>query len=199
MATTILLVRHAAHPLLGKVLCGRMAGVELDGAGRDQAARLGTRIAVRKPDALFTSSLSRARDTAQAIADASGLVVQPCEALDEIDFGDWTGARFDDLEGDPRWVRWNGERAKSCPPGGEPMQQAQSRVVAGIHQMKTSYPHGTVVAVSHADIIKAALLWCIGLTLDAHMRFDIDPASSSALVLWDGGGRLMWMNEGVTA
>ncbi|HEY0421567.1 MAG TPA: histidine phosphatase family protein, partial [Acetobacteraceae bacterium] len=134
-----------------------------------------------------------------AIAQATSLAAQPCDALSEIDFGAWTGARFADLAGDPAWSRWNAARAEACPPGGESMQQAQARVVAGIQRMQADHPHGTVVAVSHADVIKAALLWCLGLTLDAHARFDIDPASTSAIALWPGGGKILWMNQGVTA
>jgi broad specificity phosphatase PhoE len=199
MATTVVLVRHAAHPLLGKVLCGRMRGVELDEAGRSQALRLGTYLATLRPTALLTSPISRARDTAAAIAKATGLAAQPCDALNEVDFGVWTGARFADLADDPAWSHWNIARANACPPRGEPMQQAQARVVTGIQQMQADYPHSTVVAVSHADIIKAALLWCLGLTLDAYTRFDIDPASTSAIALWEGGGKILWMNQGVTA
>jgi probable phosphoglycerate mutase len=199
MATTILLVRHATHPLLGKVLCGRMSDVELDQAGRSQARQLGAHLASLRPAALLTSPISRAWDTAVAIAEATGLAAQPCEALNEIDFGDWTGAGFADLAGDPAWSRWNAARAEACPPGGESMRQAQARVVAGIQQMRADHPHGTVVAVSHADVIKAALLWCLDLTLDAHTRIDIDPTSISAIALWEGGGKILHMNQGVTA
>jgi probable phosphoglycerate mutase len=199
MATTIVLVRHAAHPLLGKVLCGRMPGVELDEVGRSQAVRLGADLAALRPAALLTSPIGRARDTAAAIGKASGLAAQPCDALNEIDFGDWTGAGFAALADDPGWARWNIARAEACPPGGEPMREAQARVVAGIQRMQADHPHGTVLVVSHADIIKAVLLWCLGLTLDAHARFDIDPASTSAIVLWEGGGKILWMNRGVTA
>jgi broad specificity phosphatase PhoE len=199
VATTILLVRHAAHPLLGKVLCGRMPGVALDEAGRRQAARLGAHLASLRPAALHTSPIERAMETAGAIAEVSGLPVQACEALTEIDFGAWTGAGFAGLDGDPAWVRWNAARAVASPPNGEPMHRAQARVVAGLQRMRGAQPDGIVIAVSHADIIKAALLWCLGLTLDAHARFDIDPASISAVALWEGGGKVLWMNQGVTA
>ena len=125
--------------------------------------------------------------------------MQPSESLNDIDFGTWTGARFSDLADDPDWSDWNESRATNCPPGGESMQQAQARAVAFIQSLRTSHPRGTIVAVSHADIIKSVLLWCLELTLDAHVRFDIDPASTSAIVLWDGGGKILWMNQGVTA
>lgn len=187
------------HPLVGRVLCGRMPGVRLDEAGRQQALRLAARLARGPAAALYTSPLERARETASAIAEACRLPCSPCEALNELDFGDWTGAAFGSLEGDPAWSRWNQARAESCPPGGESMRQAQARVLVGIRRFHSRHPDGTVIAVSHADIIKAALMWCLGLSLDAHQRFDIDPASISGMVLWDGGGKVLWMNERVTA
>jgi probable phosphoglycerate mutase len=199
VATTILLARHAAHPLLGKVLCGRMPGVKLDAVGRSQAVRLAARLVAAQADALLSSPIGRAVDTAAVIADATGLTAQPCDAFNEIDFGAWTGARFAALADDPAWSRWNAARAEACPPGGEPMSHAQARAVAGVQQIQATHPQGTVIAVSHADIIKAVLLWCLGLPLDAHMRFDIDPASISAIALWENGGKVLWMNQGVTA
>lgn len=199
MATTILLVRHAAHPLLGRQLCGRMPGVALDAAGRDQASRLATQLAGLRPEALYTSPMERAHDTAAAIAAPTGLAPQLCDALNEIDFGSWTGMGFDALADDPAWARWNTVRADGCPPGGETMCAAQARAVAGMLRIKAEHPEGLAVIVSHADIIKAILLWCLGLSLDAILRFDIDPASTSAIALWEGGGKILWMNQGVTA
>ncbi|MDO9712335.1 histidine phosphatase family protein [Paracraurococcus lichenis] len=199
MAASILLVRHATHPLVGKVLCGRAPGVSLGAAGRDQAARLGAALAGRHPAAICTSPVERARDTADAIAAACRVPASLDDALDEIDFGDWTGQSFDRLAGDPAWARWNAARGEACPPGGESMHQAQARAVAGIQRLRTAHPDGTVVAVSHADVIKAVLMWCLGLPLDRYHAFDIDPASVSTLLLWDGGGKVVRMNEGIAA
>ncbi|MCB4824141.1 histidine phosphatase family protein [Roseicella aerolata] len=197
MAMTVLLVRHAAHPLVGRVLCGRMPGVRLDEGGRRSAAQLGPRLRREAPVALHASPQDRCLETAAAIGQACGLDPRPDDALDEIDFGAWTGAAFERLADDPAWAGWNARRAESCPPGGESMRQAQLRAVAGLQHLRARHPGGVVVAVSHADVIKAMLMWCLGLTLDAHQAFDIDPASVSALRLWDGGGKVLWMNEKV--
>jgi len=56
-----------------------------------------------------------------------------------------------------------------------------------------------VVLVSHADVIKAALLYHLGLPLDAHARFDVDPASISTLAVGDWGAKVIRLNEVVTA
>jgi probable phosphomutase (TIGR03848 family) len=197
MAAAILLVRHATHPLVGRVLCGRMPGVQLDAAGRDQAARLGTRLSQLTPAAIYTSPQERCRETAAAIGQACGLAPHCDAALDEIEFGDWTGLGFDRLAENPGWARWNAERSDARPPGGESMREVQSRATAGLERLRREQPDAMLVAVSHADVIKAVLMDCLGLTLDAYARFDVDPASVSAVVLWDGGGKVLRMNEGV--
>jgi broad specificity phosphatase PhoE len=117
--------------------------------------------------------------------------------MDEIDFGEWRGRSFAELDADPRWAAWNAQRGTARPPGGEAMHEAQSRVLRWIGTLAETHGEGTVVAVSHADVIKAAVLAHLGLGLDAHHRLEVAPASLSALSLWPGGGRLLFLNETV--
>lgn len=199
MATTLFLARHAAHALVGRVLCGRMPGVHLGEAGRREAAALARRLARERPAALFSSPQPRALETAEAIARETGLVPETCAALDEIAFGAWTGRGFDELAGDPRWRRWNEARAAERPPGGETMGEAQARMLAWMEGLRARHPEGAVAAVSHADVIKAALAGVLGLSLDAHARFEIGTAGISAVALWPGGAKLLSMNEAIAA
>src|SRR5689334_10155956 len=93
--TTVLLVRHGATPTTGKLLPGRAPGLHLADKGVEQAQRAGARIAeLSKVDALFTSPLERARETAAPIAAAVGLKAKVDKGLLECDFGDWTGAEL---------------------------------------------------------------------------------------------------------
>ncbi len=197
MATTIFLVRHAAHDRVDRVLCGRMPGVGLGDTGRWQAEALAEWFAGKAPaavDAVWTSPLDRARETAQPIADRLGLLALDSDALREIDFGDWTGRAFDELRDDPRWRRWNEARTGERPPGGETMAEAQSRAMAEVERAREEHPGRGVVLVSHGDVIKAILAGVLGLPLDAHARFEVSPASISVLAVWRGGGRVLRMN-----
>ena len=189
--TLLLLARHAAHATVNRVLCGRSPGVHLGDAGRHQAARLAGRLRRDAPAALYASPQPRARETAEAL----GLPVRVEPALDEIDFGAWAGRPFAELEADPAWRRWNEQRATARPPGGEAMHEAQSRVLRWTATLPALHPGETVVAVSHADVIKAAVMAHLGLPLDAHWRLDIAPASLSGIELWEGGGRVRFVNE----
>ena len=201
MAATIFLVRHAAHDRVDRVLCGRMPGVGLGEAGRRQAEALARRFADAAVDAVWTSPLDRARETAEPIAGRLGLPVRTSDGLAEIDFGAWTGLPFDALRDDPRWRRWNEARGSERPPPGESMGEsmgeAQARASIEVERARAEHPDGRVVLISHGDVIKAVLAGVLGLPLDAHARFEISPASVSALAMWEGGGKVLSMNESI--
>jgi probable phosphoglycerate mutase len=199
VAATVFLVRHAAHDRVDRVLCGRMPGVGLGDAGRRQAEALARRFAAAGGglDAVWTSPLQRARETAEPIAARLGLLARASDALCEIDFGAWTGQAFDALRDDPRWRRWNEARGGERPPGGESMAEAQARAMAEVERARAGHPDGRVALVSHGDVIKAVLAGVLGLSLDAHARFEISPGSVSALAVWDGGGKVLRMNESI--
>lgn len=172
-----------------------MPGVHLGEVGREQARRLARRFANENVASVQTSPLERARETAEPIAAATGAAVAVNEGILEIEFGEWTGRTFETLGGDARWAAWNGARAVNRPPGGEAMLEVQARVIAALEALRAAYPDRTLVVVSHADVIKAALLYHLGLPVDAYGRFDIDPASVSTLAVGDWGSRLIRMNE----
>jgi probable phosphoglycerate mutase len=85
------------------------------------------------------------------------------------------------------------------PPGGESMLQAQGRIVQALEDLRHANPDQRVILVSHSDVIKAALLFHLGLPIEAYQRFDIEPASISTLVVGDWGSRLIRLNEVIAA
>ena len=179
--TTVFLVRHASHDLLGRVLAGRMAGVRLSSQGRDEARRVGQRLAREPLAAVHSSPVDRAWETAEGIAAPHGIAVTPAEALNEIDFGAWTGAEFVALEADPRWSTWNAERSRARPPGGESMLEAQLRATRHLLAICEQYRDTALAFVTHQDIIKAVLAHLLGLSLDSLHRFEVSPASVSTV------------------
>src|SRR5919109_2748782 len=158
MTTTFFLVRHAAHDNVESLLAGRMSGIELGAVGRAQAARLARRMQYEQFGAIYASPRERSQMTAEAIADVSGISpVRTDEDLDEIDFGDWSGKTFAELEDDPHWRLWNSDRSRASTPTGETMLHVQERVTGCMERLRPSHPEGAVVLVSHADVIKAAV------------------------------------------
>lgn len=197
---TILLVRHASHADVGTVLSGRTAGGGLTGSGREQAAVLSRVLAgilAASPLAIVhTSPAQRARETADAIAAPHrDLAVTPVAALDEIDFGAWAGRSFTDLSGDPQWQRWNMARAVAETPGGESMAAVQERAWRHIERMARAHGGAAIVMVSHCDLIRAVVARVLGLSLDAILRFAVDPASITRVAVGRWGAELQSLNE----
>ncbi len=195
MTTTFFLVRHAAHALLGRVLAGRSPGVHIDEAGRIQAEQVARRLADERISVIEAGPQPRTRETAAPIAARVGLPVGIELALDEVDVGEWTGRTFHELEADPRWRTWNKARGSAGAPGGETMGEVQARIVCHLDRVRGKHPEGRVVMVSHGDVIKAAIVFYLGLTLDALSRFEISPAGLSTLVIGDWGSKIITLNE----
>ena len=193
--TTFLLVRHGAHGRLGRHLDGRRPGVHLSDEGRGQAQSLAGRLARRlagRVTAVQSSPLERARETAEPIAAALGLPVTLDPGLVEIDLGDWSGRSFEELQ---PLEAWNSARSTARTPAGDTMRAAQARILDRIDALRIAAPEGTYVLVSHADPIKAALVYALGLSLDDLPRFEVSPASLSRIVIEPWGTRVTLLNE----
>jgi broad specificity phosphatase PhoE len=192
----ILLIRHAAHSDLGNVLSGRTPGIPLSEAGGAQAATVAEHLLTGPLDALHASPVQRAQETAHAIAARRpGLPVETADALEELDFGEWSGRDFAELAADPAWQSWNSARARAIVPNGETMGEAQERAWSHIERSAAAAPGKTIAMVSHCDIIRAVIARVLGLSLDHILRFDIAPASISRLVVGPWGARVLSINE----
>ena len=197
MSACIHLVRHCTTNDVGRVLTGRRAGVPLSAEGRAHATRVAQDIVARDSvAAIYTSPRQRTRETAEVIADRLGLTVEVAEALDEVDFGDWSGRSFAELDGDAEWRHWNAARSRARAPGGETMGEAVARVVAFVGSVAASRPAGPVMCVTHCDIIRGVIAHHLGLDLDRLLRFEVDPGSVSTIVVGDWGGKVTMVNRG---
>lgn len=196
MTTTLYLLRHAAHDRVGHYLAGRAPGIHLGPDGLAQATRLGARMAREQLDGLFASPRERAQETAAAVArERGGMPVETSEALDEVDFGPWSGATFEELNKRDDWRRWNELRSMAETPVGETMLDVQRRAVGFVRQLTTRQKEARVALVSHADVIKTIVGHVLGIPIDAWQRFDIAPASITTLVVGDWGAKLLTLNE----
>ena len=189
---TIHLLRHAEHGLLGATLAGRMPGVALSEAGRAQAAILATRYAGSDIRAVLTSPVQRAVETAPPVAAALGLSPVNEPAIEEIDFGRWSGQDFEALARESGWAAWNTARSLASTPGGEGMLAAQARAVGALLALR--HGGGTVLAVSHSDVIKAVLAYVLGMPLDLLHRLEIAPASRSIVTIGGDFARVEAVN-----
>ncbi|ADX72909.1 fructose-2,6-bisphosphatase [Pseudarthrobacter phenanthrenivorans Sphe3] len=184
--TLLLLVRHGQTPTTGKVLPGRAAGLHLSEQGQSQAREVAERLAGLAVDAVYSSPLERALETAAPVAARTGIGVKEDPGLLECDFGEWTGAALADLSGLPQWRTVQHTPSSFRFPGGESFTQMQARMVDALDELRAAHPGAVVVCFSHADPIKAAVAHALGTHLDLFQRIVISPASVSAISYADG-------------
>jgi probable phosphoglycerate mutase len=192
----VLLVRHGQTPTTGTTLPGRAKGLHLSEKGREQAQRAADRIAaLDKVAAVYASPLERTRETAAPIAAARGLRTVSDRGLLECDFGDWTGEKLSKLNKLPEWSTVQRYPSGFRFPGGESFTEMQTRICSTLDRLVARHPGETIVAVSHADPIKAALAQALGTHLDLFQRIVVSPCSISAVLFGAGGPAVLAANS----
>jgi probable phosphoglycerate mutase len=180
--TVVLLVRHGLTPTTGVKLPGRARGLHLSDEGRRQAEVAAERIAkISKVVAIYSSPLERARETAGIIAKSRNMAVRIERGLLEVDIGKWTGLAIKDAVSRPEWKAVQQHPSGFRFPGGESFTEMQARITGAIARIVARHPGKIIVAVSHADPIKAVVAHAIGTPLDLFQRVMIGTASISAL------------------
>lgn len=193
----MLLVRHGTTPTTGKLLPGQAAGLHLSEKGREQAEAVARRIEAltKAPSAVYASPLERTRETAAPIARALGVRVRNAPGLVEVDVGDWTEVPLARLVRNRHWAgvhRWpSGFRF----PGGESLAEMSVRAMQGVLELVAQHPGESIVAVSHADPIKAIVAAAAGVPLDLMQRLVVSPCSVSAVMFGAGGPLVLTVNS----
>jgi broad specificity phosphatase PhoE len=158
------------------------------------AAKRGARREARRIAAVYSSPLERARETAAPIAAAVGSDVRVDEGLLELDVGTWTGLELKAATKRPEWATIQRYPSGFAFPDGESFLAMQARVVATLDRLRTAHPGETIVAVSHADPIRAAVAHAMGTHLDLFQRVVISPCSLTAIAYGDGGPMVLTVN-----
>ena len=193
--TVFHLLRHGEHVLRGRVLAGRTPGVGLSARGRAEIAAVADRLAGEQITALCSSPLQRARESAEILAERLVLPIAYREDVVELDFGEWTGLTADEIRKDERWQVWSNCRSIAAIPGGESWRQVQDRVVHALFDLQRLHPDQGLVIVSHGDVIRAALLFALGMPLDFYSRIEVGLASLSTIRLDLSEIRVLALNE----
>jgi probable phosphomutase (TIGR03848 family) len=204
--TLVLMVRHGKTPTTGSVLPGRAGGLHLADEGHAQASAVAERLAAlheagrAKEDgkgitAVYASPMERTRETAAPIAKAVGARVRQRPGLIECDFGEWTGRKLADLYKLPEWKTVQRHPAGFRFPKGESFSEMQTRMVDTVNALVTQHPGETIVAVSHADTIKAAVAQALGTPLDLFQRIVVGQCSVSAVLYGSSGPTVLSVNH----
>lgn len=196
----ILLIRHAENEYLEKGrLAGRQPGVNLNEKGLQQSQVVAEKLKDTLIQALYSSPLERAQETAAPIAAALGLEVIIREGLTEIDYGEWQGRTIKSLARLKLWRMIQHRPSLFRFPGGESFSEAQHRITQEIDEICTIHdPKHIIACVSHADPIKLAVAYYVGMPLDSFQRLVIGRASISALSIHQGNSQLITLNYSPT-
>jgi probable phosphoglycerate mutase len=194
--TLVLLVRHGQTPTTGAKLPGRAPGLHLSDKGRAQAEAAAARIAgLESVAAVYASPLERTRETAAPIAKALGIRTVTDKGLLECDFGAWTGGSLARLRKKPEWRKVQRYPSGFRFPDGESFVEMQTRITSTLERLSAHHPGQAIVAVSHADPIKAAIAHALGVHLDLFQRIVVSPCSVSAILYGDGGPIVLATNS----
>jgi probable phosphomutase (TIGR03848 family) len=192
----VLLIRHGQTPTTGQSLPGRAKGLHLADTGRAQAELVAERlVGLPKLDALYSSPLERARETAAPTAKARSMKVTIERGLFECDFGDWTGRSLKDLYKLPEWTTVQRYPSGFRFPNGESFPEMQTRIVDTITTLAQRHRGGVIACFSHADPIKAAVAHALGKHLDLFQRIVISTCSVTAISYSPGGPAVLCVNS----
>ena len=192
-----MLVRHGVTATTGIILPGRAPGLHLSERGVAQAEGVAKRLSelARKPVALYVSPLERTRETAAPIAHALRLRAHIERGLLECDFGLWTGKKLNLLAKKPEWRAVQHAPSTFRFPDGESFTEMQLRMWTTLERLAAKHRNRTIVVVSHADPIKAAVTYAQGVPLDLFQRTVISTCSISTIGFTNGTPIVLSVNN----
>jgi phosphoserine phosphatase len=193
----MLLLRHAETDWNRERRFQGWRDVPLSATGREQAESAARLLATTRLDAVWSSSLARARDTAAIIAAPHGLPVQETDAFREMGFGEWEGltrdevrARFPDAH--RTWAEAPHEAAWA---GAETLATVRERALAGLAALRAAHQGQTICLVSHGITGRLLILEALGLGLDRLWSFQLSSTGISELEFRDDWTTLHRMNS----
>lgn len=194
MTNELVLVRHATCEHMDEMLLGRTVDAPLAEIGLREAEAMARVLETRQETLIVVSPRRRAQQTAKAIAARCQGELVTSFAIDELDFGHWSGQTFAELAHDPGWRQWNERRETAATPAGERISDVLARVLDYLQGLRQSFPGRPMIMVSHAEVIRAALLYWLQAPVDSYRRLAISPASMSRVCLSDWGPRVEGIN-----
>ena len=176
---------------------GCRSDTRLSPKGLEQADRLAAVLRKERMDAIYSSPMKRASETAQVIAEACKMQVHVFNELREIDAGELDGLFERELTGpyETAWKEFRNGNASAPLPGGESLQDVRKRTSWAVDRMLEKHIDGTVVVVAHLLANLAMVCQALGINLGQIARFKQAPASITILELTTQGNSLFLFND----
>lgn len=176
---------------------GCRSDTRLSQKGLQDADRLAAALCKERIDAIYSSPMKRASETAQVVAEACKVKVQVLNELREIDAGALDGLFERELSGsyETAWREMCSGNASTPLPDGESLQDLQKRTSWAIDRMLERHIDGTVVVVAHLLTNLAIVCQALGIDLSLIARLKQAPASISVLEMTTQGNSLLLLND----
>ncbi|MDA8234804.1 MAG: alpha-ribazole phosphatase [Clostridia bacterium] len=174
--TRLFLVRHGETAWNSEMRYQGHSDIPLSEKGLAQARALSKKLAAEDFDAFYASDLSRARETAEIIAQPHGKAVITKPALRETKFGAWEGLKHCEIqERFPEVLeKWVADPYSIKIPDGESLQEVSDRVMAGLEEILKNHPDERVVIAAHGGTIRVILASILGMELNQYWRLRQD-------------------------
>jgi alpha-ribazole phosphatase len=196
--TRLLLVRHGETEWNRQKRFQGQRDIPLNEFGRQQVSVLSRRLKNEAINALYTSDLSRAWETAKSISTINGeLVMIKDSRLREMNFGEWEGLTWAEIrEKDPSVMEnWSKYLAEKGPPGGETLFRFSERILKFSEEINKTHLDETVLLVAHGGTIMVLICLLLGHPLEKYWQFRIEKASISDISVYPEGVIINQLND----
>ena len=196
--TIIYLVRHGETVANAAQAFQGQQNSPLNDVGKAQAEIVAKGLIETKFDAIFSSDLDRAADTATAIAKEQGYAgeIMFDTRFREANFGEWEGHTYENVM--KTWPdiakAWLKDSYNTRPPGGETLDEVVRRVSEGLNEISEKYPQGMILVVCHGGTIRGAICFALGVSANIFSKISIDNCSVTVISLDDGRAKLKKLN-----
>ena len=195
--TRLILVRHGETDWNRESRLQGHLPTLLNARGRHEAKLLARRISEEQPNRLYSSDLPRAMETAEMIAEATGLEIMAAPELREAHFGKWEGKTYAEVQDESpgNFNAWVESDFRQAPPGGESAGELRERIIAFLAEVALQHPNETSVLVSHGGPCKYAIAHTLGISPTGIHRYAVDNASVHIIEIGAYGWRLTTLND----
>jgi broad specificity phosphatase PhoE len=192
----LLLIRHAETALSARGRCYGVLDVELSPRGIRRAQALADVLRHEAIDAVYSSALSRAVESARPLAQSLGQELKVEEGLGELDFGRCEGMTYSEIElhYPDVYREWMTSPATVVFPGGEGLADLQRRAWATMHQLQSRHAQGTIAVYTHAGVLRAIVARLLEMPDHAIFRLGQDYGAINVIDVTDGEATLRATN-----
>lgn len=191
--TRIFLVRHGETEWNKSLRYQGHRDIPLSDVGRKQAEKIAARLSTEKIDAAYSSDLSRALETAKAIASFHNLDINIVTELKETNFGRWEGLTYKEIDEQFHEVMdgWRTNPMDTKIPGGESLGEVAQRCRAGMEKVISENPGKNVLVVAHGGIIRIIVSTVLGMQLNDYWKIKQDNVSLNIIEFYDNDSAIV--------